>query len=180
MAQVFLGQILQVGFNFAPRGFALCQGQLLPISQNTALFSLLGTTFGGDGRTTFGLPDLRGRISKHPGNGPGLGTVTWGERGGRENVTLTDQNMPSHTHSANGTTDEQNAGTLQGNVLGAGPSDGRGGFTTTIYASSASANATMTGASLANAGGGQNTSLRNPYLGIYHVIAVQGIYPSRS
>ena len=99
MSEPFIGQIMMVGFNFPPRGWAQCNGQLLPISSHTALFSLLGTTFGGDGRTSFGLPDLRGRIAKHIGQGPGLANVTWGQRGGRENVTLTIANMPSHTHT---------------------------------------------------------------------------------
>src|SRR3546814_1398233 len=95
----FLGQIMMVGFNFAPRGWALCQGQLLPISQNQALFSLLGTTYGGDGRTTFALPDLRGRCAIGMGQGPGLANYTQGEMAGQENVTLISTQMPQHTHS---------------------------------------------------------------------------------
>ncbi|MHC4955882.1 MAG: phage tail protein, partial [Planctomycetota bacterium] len=102
-SEPFIGQIQQFGFNFPPRGWAHCDGQLLPISSNTALFSLLGTTFGGDGRTTFGLPDLRGRIAKHVGTGPGLSPVTWGQRGGAETVVLNTGNMPSHTHTATAT-----------------------------------------------------------------------------
>ena len=88
MSEPFIGQIMMVGFNFAPRGWAFCDGQLLPIAQNTALFSLLGTTYGGDGRTTFGLPDLRGRVPIHPGTGPGLSQHRLGERGGQEQVAL--------------------------------------------------------------------------------------------
>ena len=95
----FLGSINTFGFNFAPRGWALCQGQLLAISQNSALFSLLGTTYGGDGRTSFGLPDLRGRASVGMGHGPGLSNYSWGERGGSETRTLTSLNLPSHTHN---------------------------------------------------------------------------------
>ena len=176
----FLGQIIQVGFGFAPRGWALCDGQLLAIASNTALFSLLGTTFGGDGRTTFALPDLRGRISKHVGSGPGLNPVTWGEKGGRESLTLSTANLPSHSHSLVGTTAEQNAGTPTNNLLASGASDGRGGNATTVYASGASANATAASASIGNTGGGQAFDIRNPYLGIYHCIAIQGIYPSRN
>jgi microcystin-dependent protein len=96
----FIGQIITVGFDFAPRGWAKCDGQLLAISQNTALFSLLGTTYGGDGRTTFGLPDLKGRVPMHEGDGPGLSPKRLGERGGRENVTLTTDQMPRHKHTA--------------------------------------------------------------------------------
>jgi len=95
----FLGQIQPFGFNFAPRGWAKCDGQLLPISTYSALFSLIGTTFGGDGRTTFGLPDLRGRSIVHIGNGPGLSSISWGQRGGVENIYITQANMPSHSHS---------------------------------------------------------------------------------
>ena len=95
----FLGQIQPFGFNFAPRGWAQCDGQILPISQNTALFSLLGTTFGGDGRTTFALPDLRSRSIVHIGTGAGLDNIKWGERGGATTHTLTLAQMPSHNHN---------------------------------------------------------------------------------
>jgi len=98
-SEPFLGEICWIGFNFAPRGWALCDGQLLSISQNDALFSLLGTTYGGDGRTTFGLPDLRGRSPIHVGQGPGLSNYQWGQKGGVETVTLTINQMPSHTHA---------------------------------------------------------------------------------
>src|SRR3546814_13601589 len=111
----FLGQIMMVGFNFAPRGWALCQGQLLPISQNSALFALLGTTYGGDGRTTFALPDLRGRCAIGMGQGPGLSAYQQGQMAGQENVTLIQTQIPTHTHyisasNADGTvTDPTNA-----------------------------------------------------------------------
>ena len=95
----YLGEVRMFGGNFAPRSWAFCQGQLLAISQFNALFSILGTTFGGDGRTTFGLPDLRGRVAAGVGTGPGLHTMIWGEKGGQENVTLTQLNLPSHTHT---------------------------------------------------------------------------------
>ena len=96
----FMGQIITVGFNFAPQGWAFCDGQLLPIAQNTALFSLLGTTYGGDGRTSFGLPDLRGRVPMHAGRGAGLREYHLGEREGRENITLTSSQLPRHKHTA--------------------------------------------------------------------------------
>ena len=101
----FIGQIMMVGFNFAPRGWALCDGSLLPINNNQALFSLLGTTYGGDGRTTFQLPDLRGRVPMHQGTGPGLPNHRIGEKGGVENVTLTVAQMPAHTHVLNASSD---------------------------------------------------------------------------
>ena len=98
MSDPFLAEIVMFGGNFAPRGWAFCDGQLLAISSNTALFSLLGTTYGGDGRTTFGLPELRGRFAMHPGNGPGLSSRKLGQKGGSERVTLAITNLPSHTH----------------------------------------------------------------------------------
>ena len=101
-AEPFIGEISMFGGNFAPRGWALCDGQLLPVSQYSALFSLLGTTYGGDGRTTFALPDLRGRTPKGVGNGPGLQSVIWGERGGKEQTLITAANMPSHSHDGSG------------------------------------------------------------------------------
>jgi microcystin-dependent protein len=98
-AEPFIGEIMMVGFNFAPRGWAMCDGQLMLISQNSALFSLLGITFGGDGRTVFGLPDLRGRTAIHPGSGPGLSTRSWGEKAGSETNTMNFQQMPMHSHT---------------------------------------------------------------------------------
>src|SRR2546428_3970866 len=101
-AEPFLGEIFMFGGNFAPRGYALCDGQLLPIAQNTALFSILGTTFGGNGQTTFALPDLRGGVRVHPGQGPGLSSYDLGEQSGVESVTLSENEMPTHSHAANG------------------------------------------------------------------------------
>ena len=98
MSEPFLGEIRLFGFNFAPRGWSFCTGQLLPISQNSAVFSLLGTTFGGDGRTTFGVPDLRGRVAIGVGQGPGLSDRRWGQRGGAETTTLNVNQMPNHRH----------------------------------------------------------------------------------
>ncbi|MDQ6777385.1 MAG: tail fiber protein, partial [Actinomycetota bacterium] len=101
MSEPFLGEVRTFGFNFAPRGWAFCNGQLLPISQNTALFSLLGTQYGGDGIQTFALPDLRGRVGIHQGSGPGLSPYAIGQTGGTETVTLTSNEMPAHNHSVN-------------------------------------------------------------------------------
>src|SRR5262247_1539362 len=105
MSEPFLGQIQPFGFNFAPTGWATCDGQILSIAQNTALFSLLGTTFGGNGQTTFGLPDLRGRVPIGQGQGPGLANYTLGQTGGQETVTLITSQMPQHTHSLVGVTE---------------------------------------------------------------------------
>ncbi len=171
----FLGQIQAYGFNFAPRGWALCAGQLLPISANTALFSLLGTTFGGDGRTTFALPDLRGRSIVHVGSGPGLSHINWGQKGGAEQITLTTANLPAHHHAVTATT---NDATLD--EAAAGVRFGTAG--TPIYAPATSGTGTVALAndSTTQVGGSQAFQSRNPYLGIYFCIALQGVYPSRS
>ena len=169
----FLGQIQPVGFNFPPRGWALCDGQLLPINSYQALFSLLGTTFGGDGRTTFGLPDLRGRSIVHVGQGPGLSHITWGEKSGRENVTLTVNNMPAHHHAVTATSDDA---TLD--EAAAGSRFGTAG--TPIYAPGGSASILMAGDSTTQVGGSQQFNIRDPFLGIYVTIALQGLFPSRS
>jgi len=188
MASPFIGQIQLFGFNFAPRGWAFCDGQLLPISSNTALFSLLGTTFGGDGRTTFALPDLRGRSAVGVGTGPGISTITHGERGGRENVTLTTLNMPSHTHTAavtgltttvSGSSDDADGTSPSGALLGTTGDDvySSGAADTAMNPAAAS---TSGSASVGNTGGSQSFDIRNPFLGIYHSIALIGIFPSRN
>jgi len=163
----FIGQIQAFGFNFAPRGWAMCEGQLLPISQNTALFSLLGTTFGGDGRTTFALPDLRGRSIVGIGNGPGLSTISWGERGGAENHTLSVAQMPSHTHNIGVNAAAGEEANPTGKHI-AGITDG--------FAENATGNL----AAPTSAGGNQSFGIRSPFLGINVCIALQGIFPSRS
>ena len=188
-----LGEIKMVGFGFAPRGYAKCDGQLLPIAQNSALFSLLGTTYGGDGRTTFGLPDLRGRVAIHPGEGPGLSEYRWGQKGGVEMVTLNTSQIPSHNHSASTTVDSIDA-TLNG-IDSRGDKATPGSHSlasksrTNIYSSSApnvamhadSISATGTASTTVNnTGGNQAHENRMPYLSIYHVIATVGIFPSRS
>lgn len=174
MSEPFVGEVMMVGFNFPPRGWATCSGQLLPISQNTALFSLLGTTFGGDGRSSFGLPDLQGRSAVGHGSGPGLSPISWGQRGGQENVTLTVNQMPSHNHAleaeATGGTTSIAAGNLQANSS-----------TDTPYVpGNTRPNAQMASDSIGNTGGGQSFNIRSPYLGMYYNIALVGIFPSRS
>jgi microcystin-dependent protein len=168
----FIGQITTFGFNFAPRGWAFCEGQLMPISQNTALFSLLGTIYGGDGRTTFALPDLRGRVIIGPGRGPGLSDYRLGTRGGAETVTLTTAEMPSHNHGfALGDAGASPAGTnaLIGKTTGAD----------TIF-NGTSGNAQLAGSAISNTGGGQAHENRMPYLAMHNCIALVGIFPSRS
>lgn len=168
----FLGQIQAFGFNFAPRGWATCSGQLLAISQNTALFALLGTYYGGDGRTTFGLPDLRGRNMIGAGQGPGLSPVNIGEKSGYENVTLTLGNLPPHNHPVK---------------VEVNTANGEESTSTMFLASHASAfsdsqtpGAVLSGVSLGNTGSSQPFSNRDPYLGMNVCIALQGIFPSRN
>jgi microcystin-dependent protein len=167
MSTPFLGQITIFAGNFAPRGYAFCQGQILSISQNTALFSLLGTTYGGDGRTTFALPDLRGRVPVGAGQGPGLTAQSVGETSGQETVTLTTQQLPPHTHSIQVT----NAPSDTSNPVGAVPA--KGGSYSKGAPTGTAANATQTG-------GGQPHSNLQPSLGLNYIIALEGIYPSRN
>ncbi|MEO1418739.1 MAG: tail fiber protein [Bacteroidota bacterium] len=175
----FIGMIVQFGGNFAPRGWALCDGQLLPISSNQALFSILGTTYGGDGRTTFALPELRGRFPMHPGNGPGLTDRRLGQRGGVENHFLTVGQLPAHSHGATGTikvfADTGNQDEASGHNFANAESD--------LYTTSA-ANALMTAnnvdVSVGNTGGGQSVENIPPFQCINFIIALQGTFPSRN
>jgi microcystin-dependent protein len=171
MSDPFLAEIRLFSGNFAPTGWALCDGRLLPIAQNTALFSLLGTSFGGDGRQTFALPDLRGRSPMHPGAGPGLTPRTLGEAGGEEAVTLTLNEMPSHTHrlapSVIPASDVIPAGTFI-----ASPPAAR------IYGPPGNLLA-MSPAAIRPVGGEPHDN-RQPYLALNFIIALQGIFPARS
>lgn len=168
-----LGEIKLFAGNFAPRGWALCDGQLLSISQNTALFSLLGTTYGGDGRTTFALPDLRGRVPIHAGNGPGLSSKSLGELSGTETNVLSISNLPSHSHTINAVSEDGNESSPAGN-LPAGTK-----LLDKEY-SGASATATMNASMVGNTGGNQAVNNMQPYLTVNYIIALQGIYPSRN
>jgi microcystin-dependent protein len=170
-AEPFLGQIMIVSYDFAPKGWALCQGQILPINQNTALFSLLGTTFGGDGRTTFALPDLRGRVPIGAGQGPGLQLYDLGGSGGEEQVTLTLSQIPNHSHVPIGAASVANTGSPSG-AHWAMPR-------ALLYSSSAPAVAMSTGV-LGNMGGGQPHDNLKPYLAMNYVIALVGVFPSRN
>lgn len=168
----FLGQIQAFGFNFAPRGWAKCEGQLISIAQNTALFSLLGTLYGGDGRTTFALPDLRGRMPMHEGRGPGLTVRTLGEKGGAESHTLTTAQIPSHSHAVQpgATAGKASLDTPVGNF----PANEGGN----AYAKSADAK--MGAFQTDPTGGSQAHNNMPPYVVLNWCIAIQGIFPSRS
>jgi microcystin-dependent protein len=170
MSTPFLGEVIAFGFTFTPRFYAACNGGVLPIAQNSALFALLGTTYGGNGVTTFALPDLRGRAVLGFGSGPGLTTRTQGEVGGAANVTLLTGQMPSHTHSLSGVAAAGTTAVPGGNVLASN--------ITPLY--SASAGSAMNAASLATAGGSQPHSNEQPYGVLNYCIAVAGIFPSRS
>jgi len=163
--------IIIVPYNFSPRGWAFCNGQILPIAQNTALFSLIGTTFGGNGQTTFALPDLRGRFPNSSGQGPGLSSYDLGQVGGTENVTLTVQQMPAHNHAANCFADDANAASPAGNVLANAPNN--------MYAT-VNPNSTMNPLAIGNSGGNQPFPVMNPYLTLNFCIALEGIFPSRN
>ncbi|PUA81375.1 phage tail protein [Nocardioides currus] len=178
MADPFVAEIRAFPFNFAPRGWAFCNGQLLPISQNTALFSLLGTTYGGNGTSTFALPDLQGRAAVHPGQGPGLSLRALGETGGVESVTLLESEIPHHRHTLRA--DQQQA-------TQARPADGRvlaaslGGMAYAVPAVGGAAPSPTTASPsvLAPAGGSQPHNNMQPYLTLNYCIALQGVFPPR-
>ncbi|WP_425102044.1 phage tail protein [Tropicibacter sp. S64] len=178
MSEPFLGEIVMFGGNFAPRSWSFCSGQLLPISQNTAVFSILGTTYGGDGRTTFALPDMRGRFPTHSGGstGPGLTPRALGSWGGTETVTLQASEMPQHTHTA-----ALNAETRAGNLDD--PTNNMLASRSASYrAQAAAADVQLHPASItvANAGGNQAHNNMPPFLTVNFIIALQGIFPSRN
>jgi len=178
----FLGGIYLLGFNFAPSGYTLCNGQLLSISQNTALFALLGTTYGGDGINTFELPNLQGRVPVHQGQSSGTSAYTIGQSSGVENVTLTTNQIPSHTHALNVNNAAGNtASPGQTTYLAAGPATGSGPNASQLntYTSVAN-NTTLNSTSIGLTGGGQPFSILQPYLTVNFVIALQGVFPSRN
>jgi microcystin-dependent protein len=175
MADPFVAEIRIFPFNFAPKGWAWCDGQLLPLSQNTALFSLLGTTYGGDGKSNFALPDLQGRAAMHPGQGPGLSLHDLGETGGSATVSLLESEIPFHSHQSivGDNIDPAEAkdptGRLPGLAVGVAP-----------YAAAISPrNTTMSPSALAPAGGDLPHNNLQPYLTFYFCIALQGVFPPR-
>lgn len=172
MSEPFLAEVRLWGLNFAPRGWAFCDGQVLSIAQNAALFSLVGTTFGGDGRATFGLPDLRGRAALHPGQGPGLTARRWGEKGGDENVTLAVAQLPSHSHALQASSAEAEDDAPAGNVPAASED-------VPLFAEAGNL-VNMNAAALGTVGGGQPHTNLQPCLALNFCIALTGIYPPRN
>ena len=172
MSQPYLGEIRLFPYNFAPRSWAFCNGQIMAISQMTALFSLLGTTYGGNGQTTFALPDLRGRRAISSGQGPGLQFYDLGQVSGVETVTLIQTEMPQHTHSVLASTSDSSSKNPSQNILG--------GTASPVYAAVATANATLAPQTIGMAGGSQPHENRAPYLTLNYCIAMEGIYPSRN
>ena len=173
MADPFVAEMRIFPFNFAPKGWAWCNGQLLPLSQNTALFSLLGTTYGGDGKSTFALPNMQGNVPMHPGQGPGLSLHDLGEMSGSQTVTLLESEMPVHTHSMNA----QNTPTGQvadpTGATFARPASGN------LFTTNLSSPVTMAPQALAIAGGSLPHNNMQPYLTFYFNIALQGVFPPR-
>lgn len=173
MADPFVAEIRMVPFNFAPRGWAFCDGQLLPLSQNTALFSLLGTTYGGDGISNFALPNLQGKAAMHPGQGPGLSLHDLGETGGAETVSLQESEMPQHSHSIK-------AVAAPGTVLSpAGASFARAPGTASLYGAASGISGNMSEGTLGAVGGNPHNNMQ-PYLTMNFIIALQGVFPPRT
>jgi microcystin-dependent protein len=184
MSTPYIGQLTYAGFDFAPVNWAKCNGQVMPIDQNVALFQLIGTTYGGDGVTTFDLPNMQSRMPIHQGTGQGLSTYVIGQVGGVEEVTLSTNQIPSHTHTLSATTAAATTQTPTNNLLAAGV-DGSGetpAQTPKIYLPSASSTATvnMAAASVGTAGSSLPFSILQPYLTINCIIALFGIFPSQN
>jgi microcystin-dependent protein len=174
MSEPFLGEIRIFAGNFAPQGWAMCNGQIMSISQNTALFSLLGTTYGGNGQSTFALPDLRGRVVMHMGSGPGLSSYTEGQVGGNESVAITVNQMPAHGHTPQCTNNTADSSSPGGGVWA---TDGAG---VTGEYSTGAPNAPMNPAAIGPTGSNQAHENRQPFLVINYIIALQGIFPARN
>jgi microcystin-dependent protein len=171
MSEPFLAEVRVMGFNFAPRGWAFCDGQILPINQNQSLYSLLGTTYGGDGRTSFALPDLRGRTPIHTGRSNGGGDHTLGQKSGEETHTLAANEMPQHTHSLKGSSSPAASNEPSGRVVG----DNQG----LIYHAFATPTP-MAPNAVTHVGGGQAHENMQPYIAVNFCIALRGLFPSRN
>lgn len=173
-SEPFIAEIFMGGMNFPPRGYASCHGQLLAIAQNTALFSLLGTTFGGNGQTTFALPDLRGRVPMGYGQGPGLSPRSLGETGGEENTTLLVTQIPSHNHLLNASSEAGDSSVPTGKVLA------NTGALDKEYRTLGSSTVQLNASSISFTGGNQPHNNLQPFLVLNFYIAVEGIFPSRN
>ncbi|WP_019866116.1 phage tail protein [Methylovulum miyakonense] len=173
MSQPFIGQISIFAGNFAPRGWAFCQGQLLPISQYTALFSILGTMYGGNGTTNFGLPNLQGSVAIGMGQGPGLSDYVEGQVGGSSNVTLLTSNIPSHNHPLQAGANPADSDTPEGTLLGSEANVG-------MYAPGVVPNQAMGNNAIGITGSGFPLGIMNPFLSINYIIALQGVFPARN
>ncbi|OCW56914.1 phage tail protein [Hoeflea olei] len=174
MADPYIGEIRMFAGNFAPRGWAFCDGQLLAISEYDALYALFGTIYGGDGRVTFGLPDLRGRVPIHQGTGPGLSIRRIGSRGGSERITLTSNQLPSHDHSFNGDTQEASDASPAGNVIA------KGDNVNYLAASAPSGANAFAPTMVGSTGGSQSHSNLMPTLCVNFICSLFGIYPSQT
>ena len=173
MSEPFLAEIKIIGFNFAPRGWAFCDGQILPINQNQSLYSLLGTTYGGDGRTTFALPDLRGRAPIHVGRSNGGDHHQLGSKSGEETHTLSANEMPQHSHIAHASNSQANLTAAEGNLLANSLSE--------LYVDATAANlVNLRAGTVTNVGGSQAHNNMQPYLALNFCIALQGLFPSRN
>ena len=175
MAEPFLSEIKIISWNFPPKGWAFCNGQLLPINQNQALFSLLGTTYGGDGKSNFALPDMQGNAPMHPGQGPGLSLHDLGETGGSETVSLLESEIPSHSHTMMASSDTADNNVATGHI--AAKPLGRGN---NMYIANTSPLTAMADVALAPAGGDQPHNNMQPYLTLNFCIALQGVFPPRT
>ena len=172
MADPYIGQITTFGGNFAPRGWALCNGRLMSISANSALFSILGTTYGGDGISTFALPDLQGRVALHMGQGAGLTYRALGAKSGSETVTLTTNQMPAHSHAYFASPNDNTQAIPTGNALPSADVENPYATSTPIIS--------MNSGVIGNTGGGQSHNNLQPYLALTRIIATVGVYPSRN
>ena len=172
-----MAQVMMFAGNFAPRNWAFCQGQLIAISSNSALFSLVGTIYGGDGRTTFGLPDLRGRVPVGTGNGPGLNSRPLGQKGGAELTTLSVLNLPPHSHAMMVVPGTATSDAAAGKYLA---EQTRGGGDVPEIYSTGTPNTQLNNGAVGNTGNGQSFNNLQPYLAMNYVICLQGVYPSRS
>lgn len=180
MSEPFIAEILMFGGNFAPRAWAYCDGQILPINSNQSLYSLLGTTYGGDGRTTFALPDLRGRVTVGPGTGPGLSTYKQGQKGGSDTTTLTTANLPVHDHTATAAMNVYDGAGRDVSPVGKVLCNELAGTDNRFLASGGSNMGDAVTVTVSNNGAGTPMNNMQPYMTLHYIICMQGLFPSRN